>query len=305
MKFVPLTLVFCALAGLGCKGEPTAVLAAGEGVEITADQFRASLNDESAAARGAYADPGKKRERLEKLIDFEVLVAEARRQGLERDPKILKATRELMVQRLLESRQTQQAPGQLPDEAAMKAQYEAQKDRPALAETVRVRHLFLASPLGADRSSRRQEAEKLRAQAASMPAGEEGDRQFSQLARAQSDEKSTSVEGGDLTHRTRDELTAFYSREVADGAFGLANPGQTTGVLESDKGLHLFRLVERTAARAATYEEFRASQAGQISRATRDEELKAYTNGLRSKARVIVREKELEQLNPLATDHRP
>ncbi len=295
----------CAALGLGCNREASVPLATANGFTISADQFRASVNNQSPGDRGFYSQLDKKHELLEKMIDFEVLLAEARRQGLERSPEIVRATRELMVQQLLRGKAEQYPGGKIPSEGELRAQFEARTDREAVPQTVRALHLFLAVLPGADRPKRRLEIEALRAQALALPASEEGDRQFAALARQHSDEASTAVGGGDLTHRTHTQLESFYSRAVADGAFAVKELHQVSEVLESERGLHLFRLLERGASRLATFEEFRASQVVQVAQNVRDQDLRAYTQALRSKANVVVREEELKQLNPLSVVHQP
>lgn len=297
-------LVACALAA-ACARESSPVLASGQGVSISAAELRASVNEESAADRAAYSAIEKKHRALEKLIDFEVLVAEARRQGLDRDPEILRATKDLMVQRLLRDRQDQNQGARILSEDERRARFEADKGSHAVPETVRLTHLFLKAPEPNDRAQRSAEAQALRSQALAFPMGEQGNSAFAELARIHSDEAATAVTGGDLTHRTHEQLEYFYSKAAADGAFALTEEGQLSQVLESPRGLHLFRLLARTASRIPTFEEYRASQSAPVSRADREEEVRLYTKSLRAKAGVVVHEEELKKFEPVGVPEAP
>ena len=64
--------------------------------------FRARMAEQSEQVRARYATPEKRREFLDSLIRFEVLAAEARRQGLERDPEVARTLEKVMVQRLVQ-----------------------------------------------------------------------------------------------------------------------------------------------------------------------------------------------------------
>lgn len=302
MRFT--ALVVCALA-TACVRESSPVLASGEGVSITAAALRASINGESASDRSAYAAVERKQEALDKLIDFELLVAQARKEGLDRDPEILRATKTLMVQQLLRNRQAQNQGVRILSEEQLRAQFEAEKQRHLTPETIRLAHLFLKAPQAGDRAQRLGEARALREQAVAFPAGAAGNPLFAELARTRSDEGATAIAGGDLTHRTREQLELFYSKGAADRAFALTEEGQLSEVLESPHGLHLFRLLARTPSRMLSFEEFRASQSAPVSRAAREEEVRLYSKRLREQARVVVRSEELNKLDLLAAPNGP
>src|SRR5512138_3434976 len=81
---------------------PDAMLAEGVDVRVTAAEFQARLAEQSPLIRQRYGTLERKREFLDQLIRFEVLVGEARRRGLDRDPEVLATLEKLMVQRLVQ-----------------------------------------------------------------------------------------------------------------------------------------------------------------------------------------------------------
>ena len=293
--------VSCALLGGACTrdqgtaGTSSPVLASGEGIVVTEDELIAKIREQPSP--GDFASPEKKRALLDQLIEHKALAAEAKRQGLDRDPEIVRSYELMLVQRLLRDQQARQNAAPAPTEAELQARYEAEKNQRAQPELVRVSHLFLKAPAPSDRAQRLAEAKGLHDEAAALPAGTTGDQAFAELARKHSDEAATAVGGGDLTFRSHEWLEAQYSKAVADAAFALTTAGQLSEVVESGHGLHLLRLAARAPVRVPTFEEFRASLSVQWTREARDQELRAYGRKLRDAAKVVVSEAELGKVD--------
>lgn len=108
-KAAPLLLGFslaCASARVVPDGDRAAepgevVLARGEGVTITVAEFNSRLAEQSETVRSRYTTPEKRREFLDNLVKFELLVTEARRRGLDRHPEVQLAMEKAMVIRLV------------------------------------------------------------------------------------------------------------------------------------------------------------------------------------------------------------
>jgi parvulin-like peptidyl-prolyl isomerase len=96
---------------------------------------------------------------------------------------------------------------------------------PTSAEHVHARHILVDT---------REEAERILAQ---LQAGAD----FTELARAYSQDESTRAAGGDLVFFPRGVLLA---PEVEEAAFGL-QPGQISSVIQSSFGFHIVQVIER------------------------------------------------------------
>ena len=97
-----LVIGLCALA-VACgpkKDEKKSgpVVAQGNGVTITADEFKARLDEQSPFIRARYATLERKKEFLDNLIRFEVLAREAEKQGIASDPDVQLTLKKIMVQ---------------------------------------------------------------------------------------------------------------------------------------------------------------------------------------------------------------
>lgn len=98
------SLVALVLAFTGCsKGGDSTVLARVNRTKITADDFKKHLEDLQPQLQQAVAsDPKARREFLEDLVGIEVVLQEARRQGLDKDPEFRK--RQKMLKEEMERR---------------------------------------------------------------------------------------------------------------------------------------------------------------------------------------------------------
>jgi hypothetical protein len=80
------------------------IVAQGDGWVITRAKLRARLDELSPDARERYASTEKRLEFVDNMIAFEVLLAEARRQGVDRDPEVQHAFQKVVVQRWVQQR---------------------------------------------------------------------------------------------------------------------------------------------------------------------------------------------------------
>jgi peptidyl-prolyl cis-trans isomerase C len=101
-----LVLGLCA-AALACSQQSGPkktgpAVAKGNGITITADEFKARLDEQSPFIRARYSTLERKKEFLDNLIRFEVLAKEAERQGLAKDPDVQMTLKKIMVQKLVQ-----------------------------------------------------------------------------------------------------------------------------------------------------------------------------------------------------------
>src|SRR5512147_2020752 len=85
------------------------LVAKGNGIAITADEFKARLDEQSPFIRARYTTLDRKKEFLDSLIRFEVLAHEAEKQGLAKDPDVQNTLKKIMVQKLVQKNFQDQA----------------------------------------------------------------------------------------------------------------------------------------------------------------------------------------------------
>lgn len=149
--------------------------------------------------------------------------------------------------------------------------YETHRERFALPERIRARHIFFAALDHPDGEARRLAESSLRAL--------RGGADFATLASEGSDDLNSKLRGGDMGWMARDRLSYDFTEQV----FALP-VGQVT-VIETLLGAHLIEIVERAPGRERSFEEVRAELTVALSNLRREEGLQHYLRVLRHRDR--------------------
>jgi len=262
---------------------------------LTTQEVKAKLDEQPQFIRARYATLEKKKEFLDNLIRFELLVQEAKRQGLEKDPEILATLEKVMVQKLM--RKQQEANGGKLDEATLRKHYDEHLSEFVKPERVRLNHILLEAPQGdaTRRAQARAAAVKLLADVKAQETG--ATKNAFELAAAQtSQDATTKAAGGDLGFRSRDELAQAWGPRFADAAFSLTTISEIGQVIESDKGFHLIKLQGRQLGMNQPFEQARARIEARLTAEHRAKAMEGFVDGLRAKARIEIKDDALDQL---------
>lgn len=277
------------------KDDGSPVVAAVGDSSITQKELEARLAEQPAFVRARYDSLEKKKEFLDNLVRFELLVQEARRRGLDADPQVQEMLEKVMVQRLISSQTEGAQAGAVAEEEAQ-AYYEQNRADYVKPERVRVSHLLLtAAPGTPEREKARTRAVQL---AAEVKAGGDVLRAFDAAARAHSQDAATQTVGGDLGFLTREELIAKGGAQLAESAFSLQAVGQLSGAVESDHGVHLLQLAGRQAGMEQSFESVKARITQRLSAERRAKALDTLVQDLRAKTAVKVDEAVLGKVDP-------
>ncbi|MCP3163451.1 peptidylprolyl isomerase [Myxococcus qinghaiensis] len=267
MSLSPRLLTLALLAPAACGKAPAEVPADGQAVmdlrhtrqaggravarwsgdAVTAEELTERFLEMSPALRERYVEPRARREYVESLARFDLLVRDALAQGLQDDPEVVEATRRALVGRLMRSR-LEEASVTVTD-AELAEAYAARKDDFVRPEAVRLSHVFLAFPrpyleLDATETFRVDlVAHQVVTHAKALPVDDfEG---FGKLARARSQEPRTAPLDGDMRFLSNEALAREYGPEVAQAARALKTEGQLSDLVMTSKGMHLLKLRAR------------------------------------------------------------
>jgi peptidyl-prolyl cis-trans isomerase C len=231
---------------------------------VTEEELRRRLEEMSPALRERYQTLEQKREYVEGLARFELLVQEALARGLQDDPEVVASTKRALVARLMRSQLDEAQPPV--SDAEVSAYYERQKADYVRPEQVRLSHIFLAAPRAdaAREKAALAKAQQLLAQAQALPPKDFA--AFGRLARAHSEEPRTQPLDGDLRFRSFEALTQDFGPEVAEAARALvaSGPGALSGVVRTEAGVHVLRLTDHQAAMDQKLEDVRAQIGGRL-----------------------------------------
>ncbi|HET8540490.1 MAG TPA: peptidyl-prolyl cis-trans isomerase [Anaeromyxobacter sp.] len=291
-----LVVGLCA-AALACsqqKSKKTGpVVAKGNGISITADEFKARLDEQSPFIRARYTTLDRKKEFLDSLIRFEVLAREAQKQGLDKDPDVQNTLKKIMVQKLVQK--NFQDPGTaataVPDEELQKY-YEAHKDEYVRAKRVRVAAVIWNAPQGSpERAKKLALAQKALAK---LKAEEKKNTlAFAQIVAEYSDDVATKPMAGDLQFKTEEELEKAHSKEVSAAAFKL-KPGENSGIVQAEKALYLLKYTGEQPELNRTFDQVKAQIANKLHREKKTKEFDEWLKGLREQAKIAIDDKALE-----------
>jgi peptidyl-prolyl cis-trans isomerase C len=265
-----------------------------QGDMVTAQELERRLREMSPALRERYQAPEARREYVESVARFELLVREALARGLHNDPEVVEGAKRALVNRLMRE-QLEEAPVTVSDAEVAEAYARHQADfvRPA---QVRLSHVFLAAPRGdaARVAAARTKAEAVLEKAKALPALDFGG--FGALAREHSEEPRTQPLEGDLRFLSEEALARTYGPEVAEAARALPESGALSGVVQTEAGLHLLKLRGRQAALNLGLEEARPHLVARLTQEKRNRAWADFLAGLGQRMELSVDDEALRKV---------
>lgn len=287
---VALTLVLAACS----KGTTTSgpLVAKGDGVAVSAAEFQSVLDRQSRAI--PYADLAQKKELLDRLVQLEVLAKEAERRGLDRDPEVQFALRQMLARKLEMTAFPAGDPAKEIPEADAKKYYDDHKDEFVKPKKVRLARIFIAAG-PQDRAAKGAAARKALARIRSEQGKNPGI--FAVVARELSDDAATKPVGGDLGFRSREELEKQLGTTLAAAAFAMKD-GELSQVLESPQGFSLLKVMGRQEEVNLPFDSVKARLQFQVFRDKRAKEKDEFVKKLVDQAKVTVYDAELEKITP-------
>jgi peptidyl-prolyl cis-trans isomerase C len=292
-------LGIAALALASCKPSPAAKkgtpVAKGKDIVITDEEFKARLDEQSPFIRARYNSLDRKKEFLDNLIRFELLAREAERQGLDKDPDVQLTLKKVMVQKLVQRNfQDTEGAKDLPEQELRKY-YDDHKDDYFRPKKVRLAAVVLNAPAGSpERAAKRETARRALAQIRAEE--KKNTLAFAQAVTKYSEDPGSRALAGDLGFKSQAELEAAHGPSLAQAAFALQS-GQTSGVVETDKGFYVLKLTGQQEELNRPFEQVKNQIANRLHRERKSKEFDEWQKKLRADAGVTVDEKALEAIS--------
>lgn len=261
---------------------------------LTLCDFARRINMQNQYLRARFAAPEQRRALLRAWVDSEILAAEARARGLDREPAVRHAITTQLA-RQLETEVRSQVPPPVITEAEVERYYQEHRNEYDTPEQVRASHIVLTN---------RARAEQVLAEARAHASD---DAYWRELVRRETVDNATRDIGGDLGFFTQDGGNSVPP-EVARAAFALRTPGEVAPhVVESARGgpnhspgYHIVRFVARREALHRTLDEVRRPIRNRLWRerfdAAQDEAVRSLVERLRRQARITIDEQALAQV---------
>ncbi|MDD5350630.1 MAG: peptidylprolyl isomerase, partial [Chthoniobacteraceae bacterium] len=174
------------------------ILARVNGTDVKVDEVRPYLENLSSRDQATLENnPAELTQAVRTILTSRVVATEAAAHNWDKDPAFVtqldKVRQQLLVESYLKS--VSEPPADFPSEAELKTAYEANKSALVAPRQVHLAQIIVAIPTGADDAAIKKAQAKL--DTITKQLGKAG-ADFATIARAESDQKQSSAEGGEL-----------------------------------------------------------------------------------------------------------
>jgi len=236
------------------------------------DLQRAMLRDPGASPE-RFKSADARRELVDGLVRFELLVQAAERAGLTKDPDAIHALQQIAVTKLVNRTLGEAGSPESITQADVEREYAArQASEFTLPEAAQVRHVLVTDAKLAD---------EVAAQAKTFAPAD--DQAFAALASSRSEDVQTRAIGGDLGFVDKNSRLA---PALVEAALSLKVLGEVAGPIRTDSGYEILRLVSRRAAVVSALGSVQGQIRQRLYQERRAKALEGYIERLRAETRV-------------------
>jgi peptidyl-prolyl cis-trans isomerase C len=271
--------------------DTSSVAAVINGEKLTTKELQKRIDTQSPFVRARYAEPEKRKEFLDTQVRFEVLAAEARARGYDKDPDVEDAIEKMIVQRLTREEFDSRVKQSDVTEAETQAYFEAHKadyQKPAM-----VRGAVLA--VNNDAAGKKIIADATAALKAMQGKDDRG--VFREWVMKHSIDDDTKKDGGDLRYVEQTEAARRYGDEAAQWLFVSDEQNVLSGTISHAGKLYLFRRMSLRKPINRGYDQVKNQVKNVVFREKRAAAFDGYVNGLREKFKVTTTPEVLKELN--------
>jgi len=248
------------------------VLATVNGKDITVDDLKAEAASLSPYAVRALANQDVREKVLDNLVVKRLIMDEADKQGLAKDPEVTKKLDELKNSLLIEMYVKKNIVEKVNvTDKTVRDFFDKNKQD---LGSVRLSHILVGSE---------PEAEAVLAKA---KAGED----FGKLAKEYSQDTKTRDKGGDLGYV---QWKQFGSASLKDAAFKLKK-GEISSIVQSQFGYHIMKVTDKKPASDADFASMKDELTKQVTDQTKKDTFEAAVKGLKDKAKVVTYKEAIE-----------
>ena len=262
---------------------------------ITLGDLEARLGLEPPVVRSQYVSLQKRKDFLQKLVQFEVLAAEAKRQGLDQDPEVVEAMKQAMIRKYLMDVGKTEVRGDEVAEVDLKAYYDSNPGLYHKSEQVEVSHILVKTE---------EQAGKI---AGELKAGAEGNAGklvalWNDYVVRLSEDKVTAPYLGALGPLSQTQPVGASEAEllrlnavpkvVVDAAFAM-KPFEVGPVVQSPLGWHVLMTTSRSPALDRSFEAVKESIRARVVKRERDLRRTQLIESLRARAVVTLNDEAL------------
>ncbi len=297
-------------AGNLTESERSEVVARIGSKNITLDEFERSLNAQAPFTRARYTSLERKREYLDGLVRFELLVEEARKQGLEHAPEVELARKQAMVRLLSKKVVDEASRSNVITDEQVKDYYNSHLAEFQPEPTVEAAHIQLLDEA---------EATEVLEELQKALEGQDLDQRraiFMEYARARSRDVQTRDRRGYIGLLPRpqknedaqpadnieklNQIASFLSGPIVEAAYALNADGEISKPVVAPDGVHLIMRLSLVQAYSRSLEQVAPAIRNKLLRLAKTQAMERRVEELRKSAKIEINEALLEKITVLS-----
>jgi parvulin-like peptidyl-prolyl isomerase len=232
-----------------------------------------------------YSSIEKKKELLDSLIRYDVLVLEARKRGYERDPEVQRVVKDKMVKLFTQQEILDKVKVSDVSDSEVEQFYKEHTPEYVRPETVRVSQILVKE---------KAKAAKVLAEVKALSKSDV--KAFRDLVAKYSEDQDSKPRGGDLTQF--DRTTTHYPQSVVTAAFALKEIGDVSDLVATDKGFAVLKLTDRRPALSRSLDEAKLEIQRRLLEDLRAKKKKEFVEEARKTIKVEIFEDQLAKFDP-------
>lgn len=241
---------------------------------ITMAQVDARIQQLPEYYQNSFTDPAQKLEFLRNMIGTELLYTTAQRKGLNQSPEMRKQIEEAEKQILAQAVLKQEVEGKVTvADSDAKLYYDAHADEFTQPARAKAAHIL-------------KETEK-EAEAVLLNLEKDGD--FAAAARKESTDDATRDKGGEIGYVTEGQpIPGIGQAPELSKAILAANAGDVTGPVQTSRGWHIVKILEKQDAVRRSFEESKQQAAAMLRRQREEEKRQELIQSMMAAEKVVI-----------------
>lgn len=273
-------LVIPIVFSAGCESRKDAggrVIAQVNGKEIRDDQFKMRFSKLPLSLKTRYSDEKGKRDFLEEIIKRELLLQEARRIGIEKDPAILDRIEEMRERMILNEFLQREVENKLvANDKELEDYYNLHREEFKSPDEVKISQIVVRGEEDA-----REVLKRLHRRA-----------DFARMAKEFSIDTATKNSGGELGMLQKGKIHPQLESVI----FGM-NEGDISDPIKTESGFHIIKLQKKNPGTLLSFKDAKNMANQRYSIEKRNRVFEDLFAGLRSKGRITISEENLRGVN--------
>ncbi len=271
------------------------VLAEINGYKIYMDEFTERMEKQSPYIRARYNTLEKKKEFLDNMIRFELIVQQAQKQGYDKDPEVLRSAKQVMTQKLMRDELENKVKREDITDEELKKYYQEHQDQYNKPAMRRASHILIKVGEDATDKERKAALKKAKKLVKEAKAAKKDPNAFRKLAKKNSDDDANKNRGGDLGYFASTTDGGPLEKALSDAVFKMKQINDIAGPVKTKLGYHVLRLTGKRDAIQRDFEQVKGQIQHRLYKQRRTDMMDNFVAKLQKGAAININEQLLNQ----------